>query len=51
MFCVLSQNFNALSRKKMYASSSKKSMELKNGIEILVDQVVFQKSQKYRFDQ
>ena len=41
MFCALSQNNQYLFEKDTYASYKKIVRELKNGIEILVDQVVF----------
>ena len=41
MLCALSQNCQHLFWKIIYASDSKLSKELKNGIEILVGQVVF----------
>ena len=40
MFCDLSQNYQPF-RKIIYAPYSKLSKELKNGIEILVGQAVF----------
>ena len=42
--CALSQNYHRLKekkKKKIYASYSKLSKELKNGIDILVSQTVF----------
>ena len=41
MFCALSQNYQHPLEKKIYASYSKLSKELKNSIEILVGQAVF----------
>ena len=41
MFCALSQNYQHLEKKIIYASYSKLSKKLQKGIEILVGQAVF----------
>ena len=51
MFCALSQNYQHLFEKKIYASYSKLSKEIKNSIKIKVGQAVLELlTKKQHFD-
>ena len=50
MFCALSQNYQHLSEKMIYASYSKLSKELNNNIKIKVGKVVQLLIQRQHYD-